>query len=505
MEIRPIPVPSIIPPSRFAIPLVKDGNEWADMQDWESYRQRLERWGFACLASTASLSYDNIGKPWVRDRFSDHEVWVHPKGVIAFARSRRISARERRESEATVETRSLDRLQVHALLDPGHGAEVQQRAVMGVRGLGNWTPLGDGRAVREIGETVEPYSGKTLFGLMREIQRHGRLVPFEHWGTACGDAQVALPSEIILPLTDAALMEHHPDETVMEAHFNAWLDRFPRGVAQVLLRGRAQARKPREQMNLNQPAPATTHIFEQFTEAMMLARKRWPKPNETALLTHWTRVAMGELGDRLEPGRMRAYEEGPAGLSLAVALVHAKDTAKNAGGLLVQLLAQAPTTVLQRWATQEDAAGYTLGLRLARRIFTERGGVSNTDALDILHERLGTAGLVMATNTRSVLGLAMEPLQGRYPDLVKLIERLDAWGVAWDQHLRWRDYPAHFGDAHAPQFMAIDGPVEPGTWESLMEERRVEGMGAIEGMLSARRLDMATGRVGRGRGVVRRM
>lgn len=512
MEQQLIKIPKPITPSRFAIPLdpLEEGlNEREAMKDWATYTRVMEARGFKPLASAKSFSYRDAEKSYRDPRMEDYAIWYHPKGVIAKLHSYSTQAYVGYKGDQVPARHALGSVTYHAIVDLGHGREIQHRGAVEIRGTGGTTPLFDGRTVREISETVHTNTQETLGSFLRMTQNHGRLLAIGQWHACSERLHLNIPKEILIPLTEPAQTETLPSQEDLDAAFDALMDTFPAEIATAF----REERRRDEEFSKRDHSQRTGLVWDpvefvinEFTEAMSLAGKRWSTREENELLDHWARVALGEFGDELDPERMRAYEKGPAGLSLPVALLYAKRTAKSAPGLLEQLLETAPEDVLRRWATQVDASGYTLGLRAVARSFTERGIESHdppeVDVLGILHRRLGNAGLVMATPTRSLLGIPLEDgeqegryrnsLQKRHQELAAAIQRLDAWGVEWAQHLRWRNYPNLYKDKEPPQFTQINGVVDPAAWKTRMGDNWTTALDATCSLLEAAQIEQNT-------------
>lgn len=509
MDQQPIKIPKPIPKAKFAIPLVQGLNEREAMNDWTAYTQLLEAWGFKPLAQAKSYSYRDADKSYGHPRLEDHAVWYHPKGVIAKLHSYSSEAYTGYEGKEVPARHALGSANYYAVVDIGHGRELQHRGAVEIRGTGGSSPIFDGRSVREISDTVHSNTSETLASFLRMIQPHGRLLPFSQWQSCVSRLHMDIDREILVPLDSTEKFQNLPSEKDLEAAFERLMDQIPQDIAGVF---REEKRKDEEFRNRDRGQrkgltwDPVEFVINEFTEAMSLAGKRWAKPEENALLDHWSRVALGEFGDTLDVEKMRAYEKGPAGLSLPVALLYAKRTAGAADGLLEQLLETAPEDVLRRWATEVDAAGYTLGLRAVARSFTERGLDSHdppkTDVLGILHRRLGNDGLVMATSTRSVLGTTLESLLDhertddprivRHRELADAVRRLDEWGVEWAQHLRWRNYPNLYRDKEPPRFMQVNGVVDPTQWRTLMGDHWTPALDTISSLLEAARIEQDT-------------
>lgn len=527
MRTQPIKIPRPNTPARFTVPLVEGIDEHAAMKDFDTYTQVLKAWGFEQAMATQSIGHDRISSARQAERIEDYQVWLHPAGVYANLHSYTHGGYHRGDGTEVPQTKALGSISLYACVDLGTGGELQHRAAVGIRGSGGTDPQFDGSSIRSISDTVHSNTGTSLTSFFRMIQEHGRLLPFERWPADQKVFYLPLPGEIIAPITQVEAGQTLADVLANEGSDidilrEAALSALPQALATLV--GLPEGAKTKAEIQRKAEARGSgaakglrwdplEFTIDEFSECLFLAGKRWPKLDERALLSHWSRVALGEFGDRLDPDAMRAFEAGPAGLSLATALLYAKSTAGAAAGLLEQLLEQAPTEVLTRWATEPDAAGYTLALRAVARSFTERNLDTHAppavDVLGILYRRLGPEGIVLATPTRSLMGLPVAEAQTRRIDnghskmlneFAETVIRLDSWGLDWQTHLRWRNYPNLFKKAEGkPAFFQIDGPVEPARWRELLGATLTAGLGPVMALIERRRLEQDTPAVTTGR------
>lgn len=515
MRKTPIKIPRPFRQNQFAIPLVKGADEREAMKDFGQYGKLLEKWGFQRLAHARSVSHASLAQGALRsssqERLEDYELWHHPAGVLARLHSYSTPSYVRADGTVEPARHALSSIWLDAKVDTGMGPEIQHRSAVDIRGSGGSTPTLDGRFIRSISETVHGNTQTSLYGFMEMIQRHGRLLAFDRWNEDPDRVSaVHITPEIIVPLHSWPREEPFAIED-MHAKTLAFVERLPPPIAalfreQELLGAKRQA-APRSGPRYGPSWDPVEFGIGQFSEAMFLANRRWPTAQERALLAHWHGVALGKCGEDPDPLAMRAYEQGPAGLSLPVALIYAKRSATAAPVILEKLLRSAPLDILHRWATQPDAAGYTLALRAVHRSFTERlidtHDPLDVDVLGILHERLGPEGLVMSTPTRSVMGIALQAQpdeDGREADIrlrqhtefAQAIARLDDWDVDWGSNLRWRNYPNLYRDKDKPTFFQVDGPVDPGQWKDLMGINYTAALDLVASRLQHQRMRNAT-------------
>lgn len=464
------------------------------MKNFDRYQDLLRAWGFECHVSTRSLDHSALGK-YRSAEVKDYQIWTHPLGVLACVKSYMSGGYKDRHGNLVPREKSLGSITLHAQVHSGNGAEVQHRAAVEVRGSGGNQPQLDGGFVRSVSDTFHSNAQGSLYRFFKMIQSPGRPLPIEQWGTEDGFPFVSLPGEVICPVLDgpegmdvAEILSARD----IKAELAATLAKLPlspsSGTSLFFLPEWTREEEVRDGLKKTRTGPAWDPVefsLAQFSEAMFLAGKRWAKPQEKRLLAHWNEVVLGRLGEDLDPQAMRAYEAGPAGLSLATALLYSKRNAPHAEQLLCQLLEQAPLDVLTRWATVPDAAGYTLALRAVHRVLSycesqvERHAAPDVDVLEILHRRLGPEGICLATPRRSFMGLLPQFVleNTASPGLIEqasqifvgLTERFEDMGVAWADHIRWRNYPNLFMEKERPAFFQVNGPTDPDQWMGVMK------------------------------------
>jgi hypothetical protein len=513
MQSQPIKIPKPTLPSRFAVPLIEGRDEWAAMRDFNLYTELLAEWGFERKLHSTSLSHYKI-KQNLSAKPEQYEVWLHPAGVFAELHSYTTGGYPRSDGLYEPVRQGLGSIQLTTLIDMGNGGELQHRGAVMLRGSGDTTPQFDGTDVRTLSETIHSNTGGSLYKFFKMCQQYGRLLSFERWNASADRLHLDIPAEITTPIEHAQkgeTLEEILKQRDQHADLKRCEEQLPASVVAILDKPAWVQDEQKKERKRGLVWDPIEFGIKEFSEAMFLAGKRWPKPAERELLDHWHRVALGEFGDTLDPKRMRAYELGPAGLSLPVALLYAKQSAPAAGSLLNQLLETAPDDVLKRWACEVDASGYTLGLRAIARRFTERMLDSHTphdvDVLGILHHRLGNEGIVLSTPKRSLLGLPLQQISEKRSDeqislaqqeLVSVVERLDAWGLPWNINLRWRNYPNLYQNEGKPTFFQVDGPVNKEQLKQLMGDQDVSALDPVMARLEQLALYSATSIQGAG-------
>lgn len=446
--------------------------ERSALADSESYSRLLTAMGFVCATRVFSGFYGlhhKTSPPPAATFF----LWYHPAGVIVSGRTCANSNR-------------MDSVTAHLQIEVGTGAESQHLTSVRLAGVGNggMTRTLDGNAVRGVLCGVREHDGSLVHAL-QVCQRHGRIVPFARWMPGIADP-VYCHAELVIPLANGRNTAL-PGTSTLAAARESFLERLPADVADAM-------RTPRCSPPGHECAVLAENVLKQFSEALFLDGRRWHEDIDSDLLCHWTHVALGERGR--DPRDWRAYENGPAGLSLPAALLYAGEMPRLPDDMdtdvaLLDLLAQVPKQVLRRWAQVPDAAGYTLGLHAVNRLFlphvlpetAARASAIAKAVVEVLHARLGNRGLPMATQRRSVLGIALQgvpALAAQYPQIVAdnharlndLLETFESWRLPWNRHLRWRSYPNIFRgkDEGQPQFFRIDGRVDAQRWQQCCTE-----------------------------------
>lgn len=512
METQPIIIPKKTSPSRFDVPLFGHLSEWDAMRDFEKYQDLLRAWGFERCLATYSLKHADIDKAHGSNRPRDFQVWVHPAGVFASLHSYETGGYMGFNGEQVPVSNQLGSMTLFARVDVGNGAELQHRAAVKIRAGGGGDLQLDGGFIHSGYETIHSNTQTSLHKFFEAAQSYGRLLPFERWDRDKAST-MSLPAELVLPIEDAP-----PGKTLAdilgEHDVDAALERALACLPPALVPLINLPFWPGQSARIAPPAHDNKRkglrwdpiefSIEQFSEAMFLAGKRWAKPQERKLLTHWSEVVLGEMGGNLNPDSMRAYEAGPAGLSLATALLYSKRTAQASDALLSQLLEQAPLEVLARWATKPDAAGYTLALRAVHRALVDcendNHAAPAVDVLEILHRRLGPDGICLSTPTRSFMGMLPQIVQSydrrsessilrAHETFVGLSARFEAWGVEWSENIRWRNYPNLFmKEQGLPAFFKIDGIVDPAQWVGLLEDTPTDTLDPVIASLNRNKL-----------------
>lgn len=509
MEKKIIHIPGKRKTSTWQIPVLQDSREREAMNDFDSYEAILTAYGFTRIHATRSIPHPTLSYLHEKKKTHDYVLWQHAAGILAHGHSYTRGGYTDSDGTSVPVTKTLGSITIETYMDCGTGAELQHRAGVhcGAGGSGGTLPQLDGSDIRRISNTF--HSNTTLFkDFLTQSQPYGRFLPLDQWPMDEDIRKLYLPNEFALPLDKVPATTPNEIKTFLESQdYNLLWEQFTKKLPPNIQRFFGSERKLKQGDNPPQRKGLRWDPVElslkQFSEALFFSKKRWRGSFDSEILTHWSRAALGELGDN--PDEWRPYEKGPAGLSLPIALLYAKPGAKKEQAFL-DLLRTAPLDVLDQWATKPDAAGYTLGLHIINRVFSDRILTHKLEievilgALDILHERLGSKGLPMATATRSVMGLPLQFCPDMTPkektwaetqqEFLQVIKKLEEWGLDWNIHLRWRNYPNLFRDKEKPTFFAEDGPVTGNQWLNEMGEKAMNGAHAVATLLQAHELNI---------------
>lgn len=482
------------------------------MNDFDAFERLLLEYGFERIYATQSVSHSSLTYQTRELPVDDYVLWHHPAGVVAHGHSSTWGGYTDSQGRPVPLSKALGSLTLEARVDCGTGPELQHRAAVhiGPGSSGGVDPQLDGTDVRTLSRTVHS-NALGLEAFLERSQEHGRFLPVSRWPEKIGRPTLSLPLAFALPLRSAPAQTPEENKAFLEqqdvpALWERFAEQLPPAFSALVKRPEdeedaAPGKKRRRGLRWD---PVELGL-KRFSEALFFAKKRWADSFDSDLLTHWSRAALGELGE--DHRGWRAYERGPAGLSLPVAPLYAKPF-EGQGAALLTVLKEAPQDVLRRWATEPDAAGYTLGLHAINRIFVERTlshAVALTlimDVLELLHERLGPEGLPMATATRSVLGLPLQfhpamsdgqpTLEKTQREFTQVLTHLDAWGLDWSSVLRWRNYPNLFKKEEGkPHFFTEEGPEVAERWAMEMGERLTGEADGVIALLEARRMGEA--------------
>lgn len=476
MRKRRIPIASTIPPAKWAIPVDEHANrrERDLMENWEEYCAYLASLGFEQVACAQSKDHQSI-KHGSDRHVENYAMWQHPAGLIAHGHSYTKGGYQKSDGTYVPLCTTLSSINVQARIEVGVGREATHRSSVLIRGSGGNDPQLDGSSIRNIHDTFHGNTS-TLANWLESVQSHGRFLPLERWNTSIVRNYLYLPNELIFPVAN----ENDLPEGVEEVTFDQkealrnFCDKLPQPLDKVVFQWVGMNHSDKQ--NSNRWMDIEEGI-DHFSEILSLGKKRWSSDYDSILLTHWQEVALGEVGEDIS--KWRAFEKGPAGLSLPVALIHARPRT-GAHERLFRLLDEAPDDVLARWACIPDAGGYTLALHAINALMVHRIGSDDNHphedlplgVLTRLRDRLGDMGVVLETSKRSVLGLvpqyyerhdvkymsSMEIDQCMEP-FNKVIIQLEEWGLAWNKTLRWRNYPNTMGpgkDEGKPHFFDLE-------------------------------------------------
>lgn len=483
MRKRRIPIASTIPPAKWAIPVDEHAKsrERGLMKNWEEYCAYLASLGFeqvACVQSKKhqAIEYGGAHHP------EKYAMWQHPAGLIAYGHSYTTGGYQKSDGTYVPLRTELGSIDVQARIDVGVGPEAVHRSSVLIRGSGGSDPQLDGSLIRNINATFHGNTG-TLANWLESVQKHGRFLPFERWNTSIVSSSVYLPNELIFPVASENDLPEGAEKVAFDQKeaLKSFCDKLPQPldkvVFQLFYRTHSDKQKSKRWVDVEEG-------INHFSEILSLGKKRWSSDYDSSLLTHWQEVALGEVGEDIS--KWRAFEKGPAGLSLPVALIHARPRT-GAHERLFRLLDEAPDDVLARWACVPDAGGYTLALHAINALMVRRDGFGSGESrpnedlplgvLTRLRNRLGDMGVVLETSKRSVLGLVpqyYERYDTKYISRMeidqcmepfnKVINQLEEWGLAWDRTLRWRSYPntmnPHKREGN-PYFFDLERPPVP--------------------------------------------
>ena len=504
MEKFPIKIPASRARRSWQIQIPEGVNEREAMADYAAYGALLESLGFEKVSEVRSLSHQSMA---YRNEgpVESYTIWNHPAGLIGYSRSYTGGGYTQTDGTFVPVTQALGSFHVEMRMDIGTGSELQHAAAVGLSGgSGGVMVQLDGSQVRELSLNLHS-NADTLLNRLESIQRHGRFLPLSKWKDIGKEDWFYLPPELALPLLEipgGKKLDDYKEIYALHDMNEKWasfFDTLPEGVGE-FLRWCGENKRRSEEKSASGVSrnglrwDPVEFSVKRYSEALFFAGKRWRGSYDGALLDLWSKVAMGEEGETVDPIAWRAYEKGPGGTNLPVAMLYTKSN-RSMPEQLLELLEKAPLAVLRRWATEPDAAGYTLGLHAVNRVLVE-GTLPSYHApeglvegvLDVLYSRLGAAGLPMATQTRSVMGLPLQLKEEKWgkpenalriqSEFSDLILKFEGWGLPWNQDLRWRNYPNLFQATEGkPFFFKEDGPINGDEWLS-----RFQGVVATEGL-----------------------
>lgn len=486
-----IPQPGRIParnwPIRFP-PVAKEGRPGQLALNFElDYApalEELEGLGFAPIHRVRSIPHSRLEhlRPDDPDPGTEEFIlWHHPAGVLVRTQSYTTRAgRDWMSGQEAPARIKLDDLYVYVEVDSGAGPELAHMAAVKVPGSGTSIKMLDGteRHLRSAG--VANATSTSFREFLEACQAHGRLVPLEDW---TGESRVHLPGEMLFPVLDPGPWRHRDFKEILSQN-PGWLEQGRQALVQALPEGLRQAVRaphpdPRgepeepEDPGLADPAPPRGRAQEwtrvelahaQVAEALFLGGQRFPGPAARAQVRHWMEVALGYHAE--DEANWRAWEEGPAGVSLATVLLFSS-LHPPAYARLLRLIEKAPGPVLERWLTQPDAAGYVLGQRVLLHAFCAPLTVRNqapehaarlVKVIQALVDRAGADRIVLDTPLRSALGIwaQQSPAEGsvfitslienRQEVAAQVMMAFERMGVEWISPPRGRNYPNVLSD-----------------------------------------------------------
>ena len=437
----------------------KDRPYIRDHRSAETIEKELLDLGFERVASVTSLSHYKVRQDpqWrhAGERPNEYMLWVHPAGVIARGHTYHTSNGSWQESDVREPVTTVETVDFTFAVEFPEGRERRHQSNCGVTGGGGVTLGIDGSSVRVGTNSVKPSQEGLMGDFLKRQQLNGRFLPLERWPAG---HSVYLDAEFILPFPDEASLPAqavHKDES-LEAAFGTSREEAVKAFVGAL----PEKCRPLFERSLNRPKPEVRQwplveeSVDQYTEALALAGKRWATDAERALLRHWSQVALGEQGEDVE--QWRAFERGPAGLSLPVALLYARDWQETLPRL-VKAIEEAPAAVANEWAAAVDKAGFTLPLRVLHRAFstyTSPDAAVPPEALATVLTALQSRSalpLRWETPQRTPLGLVLEctprynrTIGGLDRDVKAFWETLrlaEGMGLVVGEDLRWRTHP----------------------------------------------------------------
>lgn len=464
-----IPIFDNLPPRSWAIPVPKQPSKdrpyVSGSRSAEDIEKELLALGFERAVAVNSFSHFRVRQPekWRSEdeKPLDYVLWTHPAGVAVRAHTYHTSngnwngPAENRTPVTTFETLDV----YFALLFP-EGRERRHQSGYRMKGSGGIHTSIDGSSVRIGSDSIKPTQEGMVGDLLRLLQANGRFLPFEKWPPT---HYVYVDAEFVMPFPDRAslpvdgvaqgvpLDEAYGSSRVEAAE--AFLETLPEGLRMVVRRALLDKREHTRQWN------EVEDCIEHYTELLSLSGKRWATDKERSLLQHWSQVALGEHGE--DVGQWRAFEKGPGGITLPIALLYARNVTENLPRL-VRLIESAPPAVVNQWVAQVDSAGYTLPLRVLGRSFSTytspsaAAGVQELGAVISALDRCATLPLRWETAKRTALGLVLENVP-RYNKFARGVDRdvktfwdtlkvAEAHGLVAGEELRWRTHPNVLSD-----------------------------------------------------------
>lgn len=500
MKTTKIKIPSAIPQKQWAInPDAAGGDEYEDMEDIQAYTRRLVNLGFVCVHHNESLSHSVIrNKLRLGKNTEEYSLWYHPEGLFLIMTTYNWGDKCK-----------LGSLHVYYALDLGHGAEAQHRGSVGSPGSGGTTQYPDGSRIRVGNDIIHKNNGS--LGRLLEMQQWGKFLPLEKWHEH-DIAMPHLPTEVIAPVLPGEdisdkhrwLIEHNVERTQYCEIVHDFSSSLPDPVGAMLI----QLNKEKQSTSHSTLWGHTENTTKHFTEAVFLNGDRWLDRNsdESKLLVLWSYVTAGLISDR---SLWREDERGPAGLTLAGALVGGNDERTSTKHILLDLISTVKVETLKSWCCDPDATGYTLPLMLLRYPLINDSIIRRYDqtwiklAFSRMVERLGpeVVSQGMDTDKRSALGIPLEKeIRGssfslherkmrRYADI---LAHVDSLGLVWNNGIKWRNYPNTVRPSKGegkPTFFSIPGTVDEAQWKELLGKRWTDDLEDIYSR--ARRLRLA--------------
>lgn len=492
---------------------VRSDEEWKNLPelekcsglDFQKTVQELEALGFSLIHSVFSVSQDSIRALGSQGNHNENHygLWHHPAGVLLLSCAYGSRGDWFPLANNSPSFHQMSALTIFLELDVGAGLEYAARAIHRI-GSGTQAPQMDG-TVRQTIRTSLAGGEISLCGFLSMIQCHGRLVPVEKWTER---AVCNLPEEMLCPLP-SSVPTAGPDPSKSKRSregLKALESAVPSHIRRVL----SSHWRPASPDGFLDAWKTTALAHAQVSEVLFLSRKRFPSAPAREIVGHWLSLASGQKKE-MPFDAWRAFEKGPAGLSLPTVLLFS-DQAEGNGERLLEVLRQAPLALLQSWMQDPDGAGYTFGQRILQRTLQGSGPSSSREPLErllgrtmaLLVERVGPSGFRMTTPQRSALGLWLqgpvvaslrsweaEALSGWQAVASQLMSHLEKVGVEWLGPVRWRARLPHSPDLRkkAPAFIDLGGSSPSiGVWTEYFRARRTPGAQEFDLLLGSKLL-----------------
>lgn len=505
MKKHPVYIRKTIPHSKWAIP-VSDEHPYSErklMDNWDEYCKYLEKLGFQNLLLKNKEGRSHIPGDSDITPQETYGLWHHPAGLLLHANSYTTGGWRNEDGTMAPIKKTLSSATVNAKIDIGVGNEARLRSSVSINGSGGNEVQLDGSTIRYTSDSFHSHSG-TLAAWLMDVQPHGKFIPLEQWNSLNNANYVYLPNELLGGEQKDKLTNEEIDKRLSD-----FCAKLPASIGDVIYTAASSTGSLLKKNKKHNAWMKVKDSLDYFSEILGLSRICWRNEYDTALLKHWHEVVLDEWGK--DPEKWRAYEIGPANLSLPIAMIYAQRNTESYDKLM-QLLETAPEDALRRWATVPDAGGYTLALHAINRQFCDRVPIDRAPdprlglgVLSCLYKRLGAEGIVLETKKRSVLGLPMQYLtkycvrqqdpteiSNCMEDYCALVQQLEEWGLPWHTSLKWRNY-TNITDLKKPEkpcFFDFEALPTPQDMQELLGNERDLFPQALGAMLAKKQLEI---------------